>query len=64
MVLQSEIDIEILQYSYWEHFKKAKDLALVFTPEHRKRIELEAVLNDISDKLKKQTNQKPLNFTY
>ena len=52
MVLQSEINLEILQCSYWEHFKKAKDLALIYPPGHLKRKELEVVLNEILAKQK------------
>jgi len=48
-----EIRREILQGSYWEHFKKAKDLALILPPEHPKRIALEKELNDILDKINK-----------
>ena len=49
---------EILQGSYWEHFKKAKDLALIYPPEHKKRKELELALNEISAKIKKATPEE------
>ena len=32
---------ETLLLSYWEHFKKAKDIALIYPPGHRIRIELQ-----------------------
>jgi hypothetical protein len=36
---------EILQASYWEHFKAAKDLALYLEPTHPKRIKIESEMN-------------------
>jgi hypothetical protein len=45
------ISKEILQQSYWEHFKAAKDLALYLEPTHPKRVKLEKVINEISNKL-------------
>jgi hypothetical protein len=41
------IKLELLQYSYWEHFKSAKDLALVLPINHPKRKVVEAELNKI-----------------
>lgn len=43
---------EILQASYWEYFKKAKDLALIYPQEHEKRKELEFAMNEILAKQK------------
>ena len=48
------IEIEILQLSYWEHFKLAKDLALVYPVEHIKRKTVEKILNELSDKMKRK----------
>jgi len=48
--------LQILEYSYLEHFKHAKDLALVLPIEHPKRKEIESELNKIVveiNKLKK-----------
>jgi hypothetical protein len=48
-----KIKFEILQYSYWEHFKSAKELSLVLPPEHPKRIllqkESEKILAEIKE---------------
>jgi hypothetical protein len=49
-----DIKLEILQYSYWEHFKYAKDLALVLPLNHPKRIKAEQVMNE----LLKEINEK------
>ncbi len=38
---------DILQFSYWEHFKKAKDISHIFPPEHPNRIELQSVMDDL-----------------
>ena len=37
----SNIKVEILEYSYWEHFKALKDIALILPIEHPKRKKLE-----------------------
>lgn len=39
---------EIDKYSYWEHFRYAKELALILPPEHPKRIVLQKTLNNLS----------------
>lgn len=36
-----KIKLEILQYSYLEHFKMAKDIAMVLELGHPKRVEIE-----------------------
>ena len=46
------IQEEILQQSYFEHFKAAKDLAHVFPPEHPKRIRLQNAIDEILQKIK------------
>lgn len=33
--------------NYWEHFKKAKDLALIYPPEHPQRVELQEVMETL-----------------
>jgi hypothetical protein len=43
---------EILIMSYWEHFKKLKDIYLIYPPEHPKRIELQNVVNELSERIK------------
>lgn len=44
--------LEILQYSYWEHFKFAKDLALILPLNHPKRIKVENEMNKILEQIK------------
>ena len=41
------LEIEILQYNYWEHFKAAKDLALVLPIDHPKRIALQKTIDEL-----------------
>ena len=45
------IRIEILEYSYWEHFKALKDIALILPIEHPKRKKLENEVNKILKEL-------------
>jgi hypothetical protein len=45
------MDNEILHYSYWEHFKWAKELSLVLPLDHPKRIRVEKELNNILDQI-------------
>jgi hypothetical protein len=45
------IKIEILEYSYWEHFKALKDVALILPIEHPKRKKLEKATNEILKEL-------------
>ena len=45
------IKIEILEYSYWEHFKALKDIALILPIEHPKRKKLENEVNKILKEL-------------
>jgi hypothetical protein len=42
---------EILLFSYWEHVKAEKDLAKIFAPTHKKRIELNSAANEMLEKL-------------
>lgn len=47
---------EILTASYWEHFKKLKDISLIYPPEHPKRIELQEELNKMLPRINSQNN--------
>lgn len=58
------IRLEILQYSYWEHFKAVKELALIFPPDHFKRILLQKEIDKILLQIKLQINQQYENNTY
>lgn len=42
-----QLRLEILEYNYWEHFKYAKDLALILPLKHPKRVMLEKKLNEM-----------------
>jgi hypothetical protein len=50
--MEQNLELEILEYSYWEHFKHAKDLALILPLEHPKRKEVEKELNQIQKQIK------------
>jgi hypothetical protein len=39
------MNLEILEASYWEHFKYAKDMALYLPLKHPKRIQVEEEIN-------------------
>lgn len=45
------VKLEILTASYWEHFKAAKDLAMLYPVEHPKRIAVEKALNEIQSEI-------------
>jgi len=47
------IKLELLQASYLEHFKCAKDLALVLPLEHSKRKSIEGELNKMQVEIEK-----------
>lgn len=49
---------EILLLSYWEHFKAAKDLALVYPVDHPKRVKLETELQKLSKLLNRSEDGK------
>lgn len=44
---------EILLLSYWEHFKAAKDLSLIYPIDHPKRVAIEAELKILTEKISK-----------
>jgi hypothetical protein len=45
------MEMTILLLSYWEHFKAAKDLALVYPIDHPKRLAVEKELRILTEKL-------------
>lgn len=45
------IKLEILEYSYWEHFKYAKDLQLILPLGHKKRIRLQKDMDEILEQI-------------
>lgn len=46
------IKLQILEYSYWEHFKALKEMSLILPLKHPRRLELESEVN----KLQKEIN--------
>ena len=54
------IELEILEYSYWEHFAYAKSLALVLPVGHPKIIRIEKEINDIQAKIQKIKDDKKI----
>lgn len=53
----NEIQLEILEFSYWEHFKAAKDLALIYPIGHHKRISLEKEIDKLVTTLQQHKNE-------
>lgn len=47
----TEIEFDILNASYWEHFKASKDLAKLYPVTHPKRVVLMEVINELQTKL-------------
>lgn len=41
--------LQILTASYWEHFKAAKDLAMILPVDSQKRIAVENSLNELQE---------------
>jgi len=52
-------ELEILEYNYWEHFKFAKDLALILPLKHPKRIQLQNELNKMIERINKLKDNNP-----
>jgi len=53
----TNIKLQILEYNYWEHFKLAKDLALILPINHWKRKMLEEELNKLLTEIHKIKNE-------
>ena len=51
------LQLEILQYNYWEHYKFEKDIAMVLPIDHPKRIKMREYTADILDKIHKLKNK-------
>ena len=49
----NKIDLEILEWSHWEHFKAAHDLSRVLPLDHPKRKAIEKSMNELSEQIKK-----------
>ncbi len=50
------IKLEILESSYWEHFKYAKDLAYILPLDNPKRKKVELEVNRLSEEINKLKN--------
>lgn len=50
------LKLEILEGSYWEHFKIAKDMALIWDLNNPRRKKIETELNKISLEINKIKN--------
>lgn len=53
-----EIKQELLNYSYWEHFNFAKELALVLPLQHPKRIKIETEMNVILKQINEASSKE------
>ena len=53
-----DLELSILEYNYWEHFKHAKDISLILPRDNHKRIEIEKSLNELQGKINIIKNKK------
>lgn len=47
----NQIKLQILLFNYTEHFKAAKDIALIYPLNHHKRQSIERSLNEIQEEI-------------
>ena len=47
------IQMEILQYSYWEHFKAEKDLSMILQLDHPRRIMMHQQTQKLTEDIRK-----------
>ena len=52
-----EIELEILEYSYWEHFKFSKDLSLILPLKHPKRLLINKELDKMLERIHQIKNE-------
>jgi hypothetical protein len=55
---QTHIKLQILKESYWEHFKRAKDLALILDTKDTTRLVIEAEINSIQNQISELDKNK------
>jgi len=48
---EADLQLQIMQYNYWEHFKFEKDLAMVLPVDHPKRVSMRKATQDLLDKI-------------
>ena len=53
----NKIKLEILEYSYWEHYKYLKDMSLILPLNHPKRIRVENEVNSMITEINKMKNE-------
>ena len=51
--MSESIELEILEYNYWEHFNYGKSLSLILPIGHSKRIKIETEINNLQIKINK-----------
>lgn len=56
-MIYKQIKIELFEYNYWEHYKFAKDLALILPLNHPKRKLLEEELSKMMKELNELKNK-------
>jgi len=53
-----EIELEILKYNYWEHFKRAKELSFVLPLNHPERASIEREMKVMIEQINLTTKKK------
>jgi hypothetical protein len=57
------IKLQILEYSYWEHFKALKDISLILPITHPKRILLDNEVNKLQKEIHDLKGAAGKNYT-
>lgn len=57
------IKLQILEYSYWEHFKALKEMSLILPLKHVKRLELENEVNILQKEINDLKGAAGKNYT-
>ncbi len=52
------LELQILEYNYWEHFHLGKSLSLVLPIGHPRRVEIETEINKLQIKINQIKNKK------
>ena len=50
----SEGCLVILQYQYWQHVNADKELARIFPPTNKKRMEINSTINSIAEEIERR----------
>ncbi len=58
----NKIRLEILEYNYWEHYKCAKDLALILPLNHPRRKLIEKHMNETLEEIHRLKNESKINI--